>query len=106
MRRGDLGSFAEVEWSVESGGALLWIAAENNRIEAAAVTELRRTELSRSCVIVACGGRGDWASLIGPIENYARAEGCDCVRLFGRKGWGRVLPDYAATKIVLEKRLS
>ena len=104
MQRGDLGTYADVEADVLHGRALLWINAEGMRITAAAVTQVSRTECSKVCTIVACGGTGGWGG-ISKIEEYAKAEGCDCIRIFGRKGWQRVLKDYRAARIVLERKL-
>jgi hypothetical protein len=60
MKRGDLSSFGPVEDSVLRGDALLWLAlscedGDGVRIDAAAVTELYRTEWRKVCVVVACG---------------------------------------------------
>ena len=132
MKRGDLSSFGPVEDSVLRGDALLWLAlthedADRVRIDAAAVTELHRTEWRKVCVVVACGApsrvrpssrahasRADasratdmrrWIRLLEGIENFARAEGCEATRIIGRKGWARVLTSYQAKRIVLEKDL-
>jgi hypothetical protein len=117
MRRGDLSSFSAVEASVLAGDALLWLAWDPGaeRITAAAITELHATEWRKACVIVACGGRAPrsgsgagmaaWLPLLAGIETYARAAGCACVRIMGRKGWARALPTYRTTRIVLEKEL-
>src|SRR5262245_7545 len=120
MRRGDLSSFSAVEASVLAGDALLWLAWDPGaeRITAAAVTELHATEWRKVCVIVACGapsgrsrpssramGMAAWLPLLAGIETYARAAGCACVRIMGRKGWARMLPTYRTTRIVLEKEL-
>lgn len=139
MKRGDLSSFGPVEDSVLRGDALLWLAltyedGDGVRIDAAAVTELHRTEWRKVCVIVACGApsgclRGSrlshpsswaavsraadsraadmrrWIGLIEKIEEFARAEGCSATRIMGRKGWARVLASYRTKRIVLEKDL-
>jgi hypothetical protein len=107
MERGDLGTFAAVEADVRAGQALLWLVWNAPFIKAAAVTQLARSERSKVCMIVACGGEGMtlWLPLIEKIEAYARDEGCDAVRILGRKGWMRVLKDYRAPRVVLEKRL-
>ena len=60
MKRGDLSSFGPVEDSVLRGDALLWLALRREAgggvgIDAAAVTELHRTEWRKVCVVVACG---------------------------------------------------
>lgn len=118
MKRGDLSSFEPVESSVLTGHALLWLAVTHEdgreradgarvQVHAAAVTELHQTEWRKVCVIVACGGTemGRWLDLIGPIEEFARAEQCSAVRIMGRMGWTRVLPTYRPKRIVLEKEL-
>ena len=107
MERGDLGTFDEIEDDVMAGHALLWLVWSAPEIKGAAVTQIVATQISRVCVIVACGGENMrlWLPLIGKIENYARDEGCDAVRILGRKGWMRVLKDYSAPAVILERRL-
>lgn len=107
MERADLGLFTPVERDVLAGHALLWIATDGTHIEAAAVTQLERTETRKLCTIVACGGSAmrDWLHLIGQIEEFARAESCDATRIIGRKGWTRMLTEYRATRVILEKAL-
>ena len=119
MRRGDLSGFRPVESSVLSGEALLWLAVtREDGIEAAAVTELQKTEWRKVCVVVACGapsgrrlpsspalGPPQWVRLLDGIEAYAKAAGCSAVRIMGRKGWARVLASYRAKRIILEKDL-
>jgi hypothetical protein len=60
MKRGELSSLRPVEDSVLHGDALLWLAlscedGDGVRIDAAAVTELHRTEWRKVCIVVACG---------------------------------------------------
>jgi hypothetical protein len=129
MKRGGLSSFRPVEANVLAGDALLWLAWDGAHVQAAAVTELHATEWRKACVIVACGapsgrsrpsiaredgrqpplrramGMAAWLPLLAGIETYARAAGCACVRIMGRKGWARALPTYRTTRIVLEKEL-
>jgi hypothetical protein len=109
MRRGDLSSFAAVAAAVSAGRAQLWVAcnSEGSEIAAATVTELHQPQRRKYCVIVACGGYDmtRWLHLLAPIEDWARAEGCDAMRIMGRKGWARVLPDYNVNRIVLEKEI-
>ena len=116
MKRGDFSSFGPVEASVLRGDALLWLAltyedGDGVRIDAAAVTELHRTEWRKVCVVVACGAPSQvsdmrrWIRLLDGIENFARAEGCSATRIIGRRGWARVLTSYQAKRIVLEKDL-
>jgi len=89
-----------------------------SRIVAAAVTELHQTEWRKVCVLVACGGADvrqasvsqamgarRWIGLLDGIEAYARAAGCEAVRIMGRAGWQRLLPSYRRRGIVLERAL-
>jgi len=103
-----LSAFAEIERDVLNGKALLWVAWNGRSIEAVAATSLQQTDAGRVCVITACAGADmtRWLPLIRFIETYAREEGCTCVRIFGRKGWARVLDGYRQTHAVIDKHLA
>ena len=119
MNKGRLTNFSDVEQSVRSGGALVWIAWNGEKVKAAAVTELARVNGERFCTIVACGAqtslrslrkldcddRRQWLPLIAGLETYARAEGCAAMRIYGRRGWLKLLPDYRTSRVLLEKEL-
>ncbi len=107
VKRTNLSHSQDIEYDITSGEALLWLAWDGARIEAAASTSLIETDASKVCVLTACGGENmqHWLPLLSKIEKYAKDEGCQCVRLFGRKGWLRVLKDYEMTNIVIEKAL-
>lgn len=108
MERGGLGDFESVEQSTLAGGALLWLAWDGKTILSAAVTELTKLNGHLFCTIVGCAGeqRDDWLPLIAGLETYARNEGCKAMRIWGRKGWARVLPGYAVARVQLEKELN
>jgi hypothetical protein len=108
MRRGGISDFSAVERDVLGGGALLWLAWDGEEIVAAAVTELSLVRGRKLCTIVACGGRARrrWLHLLAELETFARREGCEATRICGRRGWTRVLPDYRATRVILEKELT
>jgi hypothetical protein len=107
VERGDLSDFGDVERLVLDGRALLWLACEGTDIRVAVVTAQERTEKRLVCTILACAGSGmdGWLHLLELIEDYARAEGCAAVRLFGRKGWQRKLAEYRTKLVVMEKTL-
>ncbi len=111
IARTAISAFTDIERDILHGSALLWIAASAERngaaIEAAASTSLQQTDAGRICVITACAGKNmsRWLSLIKGIEAYARDEGCNCVRIFGRQGWLRVLDGYRRTNVILDKQL-
>lgn len=107
MRKGGINRFAQIEADVISGRALLWIGWDGSEIVAAVVTQINETDADKVCVIVACGGFGmrDWLPLLDRLEAYARDDGCGLMRIFGRKGWARVLKDYRPTRVIMDKRL-
>lgn len=89
------------------GRSLLWVAVLDGIFVAAASTEVVVVNGAKTCELTACGGDGreHWIELLEGIESYAKAEGCASMRIFGRKGWQRVLPAYQVKHIVLERRL-
>ena len=102
----DLSDFADIEKDVLAGWQLLWLAI-SDRVEAAATTHLIKTRGKPVLIVTAVSGSQmeRWLPLRNRIEHYAKAEGCSCVRLYGRKGWERVLKDYRVEYVILEKAL-
>ena len=106
-RRTELNAFADIEADILSGRSLLWLAWSEGAIEAAAATILINSDVGKVCIITGCGGRGmtDWLPLLGEIEAYAKREDCARVRIFGRKGWLRVLDGYTQRHVIMDKDL-
>ena len=102
IERTNLSDFADIEKDVLAGNQLLWLAVSDH-IEAAATTHLSRNV----CTLTACSGhqRERWLPLFARIEKYAKDEGCSAMRIYGRKGWERVLDGYRAEYVILEKSL-
>lgn len=102
----DLSEFSDIEYDVLSGDQLLWLAISDH-IEAAATTHLIKTRGKPVLVVTACSGhnRERWLPLFARIEKYAQDEGCKCVRIYGRKGWQRVLNGYRVEHVILERAL-
>lgn len=111
IARTGLSAFSDIERDILGGSALLWLAVgverSNLGILAAASTRLQRTDASKVCVVTACAGNGmpRWLGLLGRIEEFARDEGCNCVRIYGRKGWLRALDGYEQRHVILDKEL-
>jgi hypothetical protein len=106
-RRTELSAFADIEADILAGRSLLWIAWNGRTVEAAAATILINSGIGKVCIITVCGGADmkRWLPLIDQIEIYARAEGCKRIRIFGRKGWLRVLEGYKEKHIIMDKEL-
>ena len=103
IEKTNLSSFDDLERDVLDGKQLLWLAVDGALILAAATTQLVRPV----CILTACAGenRERWLPLFGAIETYAKNEGCRTMRIFGRKGWERVLDGYHVEHVILEKAL-
>lgn len=106
MKRGDLGATESIKNDILSGAALLWLVCDTKPI-GAVVTQISQVESGKVCTIVACGGECilNHLPLLEDIETYATNEDCRAMRIMGRKGWMRALPDYRALRVVLEKEL-
>lgn len=100
LERTRLNNIEDIESEVLDGKQLLWLAWSDH-IEAAATTQLA----AAVCTITACSGhqRERWIPLFEQIEKYAMNECCSTIRIFGRKGWERVLDGYHVEHVILEK---
>jgi hypothetical protein len=107
MHKTNLSDFSVVKQDVLAGRALLWMAVNSKQAVAAAVTQIAVANGHKYCTIVACGGkdRTQWLRLIRGLEDYAQREGCEAMRIFGRSGWVRLLPDYRIVGHITERRL-
>lgn len=105
FRRTDLNSIDQTRADVLAGQALLWIVWDGFAITAALVTKIVKPHDTKTCILVACGGKGNWPVLIETIETYARGEGCAITRIYGRKGWQRVLKNYKVTRVVMDREI-
>ena len=106
--RTKLNAFEDIEADILCGRSLLWMAWNGRTVESAAATILINSDLGKVCVITLCAGKEmqRWVNLIERIGSYARDEGCSRVRIFGRKGWLRVLDGYEEKHIIMDKELS
>lgn len=103
--RTGLNAFSDIEADILAGRSLLWVAWNGGAIESAAATVLINSESGKVCIITVCGGRGmkRWLHLVGQLEDYARCEGCARVRIYGRKGWLRLLDGYEQKYVIMDK---
>jgi len=110
VERVGVSDFELIESEVLGGDQLLWIAFADGAppiVEAAATTQLVSASGDLVCVLVACGGRDRrrWLPFLEQIEAYAKAEGSSKMRIYGRKGWERVLEGYRSKCVVLDRDL-
>lgn len=106
--RTNLSHTLDIETEVLNGTSLLWMGLEDGVLRGAMTTTLINTDASKICLVTAFSAENmeSWLPLIHRLEDYAKAEGCNYLRLYGRKGWERVLDGYKATHAVIEKALN
>lgn len=99
-----LQGFEITEEAVLRGEFLLWVGYDLERIHLALVTQVTPDGV---CTIVAFGGTGmkKFMRFLRQIEFYHRNIGCKAMRIIGRKGWSRVLPDYKFKAQIIERPL-
>ena len=70
----------------------LWVY-EPDTIRAAMVTTLQNKNGRRWCLLLVVGGShmGEWSEYLPFMEEWARSNGCDEMRVYGRRGWSKVL---------------
>lgn len=92
---------------LDAGHSLLWVVWDGSGILAAVTTKLVTAPAKKLCVITACGGRElhRWKQLITELEQYAKHEQCDALRIMGRPGWKVIFADYREPWVCLEKDL-
>ncbi len=96
-----------IEATLRRGLTLLWIVWASEQIVAAATTELWVTPARKACVITCCAGAEleTWKGFMADFERYARDEGCDVIRIFGRPDWKCIFLDFYEPWLTLEKAL-
>ena len=103
------GNVDALKADVDAGRQRVWIIwdYEGDRLMAGIATKLIQTPTKKLCIITACGGEHmtRWIGLKVGLEDYARREGCDAIRLEGRRGWQSVFADYYQPWICLQKDL-
>lgn len=92
----------------------LWGAQHGGTVRAVVITRVSEQPRGDTCEIYATAGAGEAdlpfndenvAAVLVEIERWARAIGCTRMRIEGRKGWKRILNDYAEVGVILEKEI-
>lgn len=78
-----------------------------NEILAVLVTEVHEYTSKRVCRLIQGAGEGlhRWKHLVDVIEKWAASAGCTAIEMHGRRGWGKVYPDYAPLYTVFAKEI-
>ena len=94
---------------LRAGIRQLWLATSPGRgIEAALMTRVESDHAGRYCALKLVVGEEPerWTPLLKDIEAWALAHGCERITTeWTRTGWEKILPDYTAKRVWLEKEL-
>ena len=83
----------------------LWTSLEGTQIKSICITQIQIHPKYKFLNIVMQAGQLASVEHLHQIEQWGKSQGCTRVKLTGRRGWKRVLPDYKETLIKLEKEL-
>ena len=80
----------------------LWLWGE----ETALVTRIQSNKRKKFCLLLALGGSSmsEWLQYLPSLEDWARDQGAEEVRIYGRAGWSKVL-GYDIDYVTMSKKL-
>lgn len=87
-----------------TGDHQLWLSIEDGQTVAACITALFIESDGMVCEFIAAGGKGI-PGHVAAVSAWAKTKGCKAVRLIGRRGWVRKLPDFPVKGVILEKAI-
>ena len=97
-----------VKQDLEESQAQLWGMIENSKPVAIWVTKIETTRASTRGLLWIAAGESLEAGLalfMAHTEPWLKEKGCTSVYIVGRRGWGRVLSDYAEVATMFSKEL-
>jgi hypothetical protein len=82
----------------------LWVYHD---FECVMVTAIQEKADTRFLLFLAMGGTGlkNWLKYLPIVEDWAKGEDCTEMRIYGRHGWSRYLPDFAVEYTKMVKRI-
>ena len=84
----------------------LWVMGQDGDITSVGITEVANFPRQRKCLIRYLSGDLEtilphWAA----FESWARGQGCHMFEIYGRKGWGRMLPDWTQSLSIFTRAI-
>jgi len=103
--RGSNYSLDDIYAGLRKSEMQLW-ASQGKDLEAALVTTIQVKDDMKFCLFLALGGTNlkKWDSWQSYIENWARKEGCEEMRIYGRIGWAKIV-NYKIDYTKMSKKL-
>lgn len=93
-------TLANIHAALADRSMQLWLWIKDERPTAALVTTLVNYPTRRVALMLLAGGDGlaEWKD-DPTIKNWAKANGCAALEVFGRKGWERVLMGFEPVSV-------
>lgn len=90
LDRGSNYSLEDIKDGLIASKMQLW-CWQSDVIEAALVTSIQEKNGIKFCLYLALGGSkmDEWAKFMPLVEEWARSEGCQEMRVYGRAGWAK-----------------
>lgn len=107
----DLDSVLE---EIQSGDSQLWCLCDpDDDLVGVVVTKVLGFKTGHQCLLVHLTAtvRGTriepecWRAVLAHLEGVGRMLGCDSLRVYGRKGWAKILPNFIEIHRVFERRI-
>ena len=94
----------DVAAGLDRGDMQLWVYGD---FQAAMVTQIHDGKKGRFCLLLALAGEpfDDYAHHLSDIERWAKSEGCEELRIYGRMGWRRKLRDFQPQYTLFTKEI-
>lgn len=89
LDRGSNFTIEDIEKGLHEGYMQLWMWAD----EAALVTTIQNRDDKTWCLLLAIGGESMdvWIKYLPLVEGWAKRNGCQEMRVYGRIGWAKVI---------------
>ena len=85
--------------------AQLWTSYEETQLDSVCITRILIHPKYKYLEIITMAGSKQSFECLKSIEKWAKDIGCKKIKLEGRIGWKKLLPDYSQRLIQLEKEL-
>ena len=98
LDRGSNYTIEDIYKGLKSKDMQLWAWSD----EAALITTIQNRDDERWCLLLALGGGNMhiWKMYLPWVEDWARKNGCEELRIYGRRGWASLGFDIVYTKLV------
>ena len=102
LDRGSNYTLTDIFYGLSRAEMQLWLYGSDALVTALQINKSGK----KHCLLLACGGdrMSDWLQYLSYVEDWARDEGCQEIRIYGRVGWSKKL-GYAIDYAKMSKQL-